>query len=790
MDVESTRGARCTSAPNRRAFWEEWTREALERGKVPPLPRGISREHLNVPLCEGVTPLIMAVKLKQYRTCVRIVRAGANIDLHDLEGKTPLIHAVETTQSDIVEFLLHKGCNPNKPDATGRTPLMYAAYMGSKEIMRAILSAGGDPAASDADGRAVTDYVAHRRSADEAQRLIKELDLPSGGRAAMSRRAAMRKHRFSHVVPEYIDYLHARRTVSRRFTLNVAAFSVLLLACDALIFAAVDSGIPTFNLLMYVLYGSLVCLAFFKAWSTVNYYNLVLFPGNTFGRFAPIFGWFGATGSRSAGEHPTPAQEGSSEEQAGQLAASLKGARALSNAFRFATRRMARTAPLHGSGARNESSAAQRRLGVLTAAWLGLVLAVLCIAATTWSGMWWRYRPGALIGPGWRSYPGALGILVAFATMYYLLLLPSLPITRARLLDAQRRRGQAASRFKDEAFGKSADPNSSGLPFALYLRSFRQDETLVVAGADFEAVLVHAIGQFCEVVALGGQDGEFGPARVSAPDTHWRDTVVQLAAQAQVIFVITFDTPGIIWEINRLVGSGMSAKAVFIMPPSSFVVADASHGPMQPEGPQSLEKAWRRMVNNEDLQQVELPGYNRNGCVFTLDADGRLRDWDALGMELLPWVLAPIATYSQQTKSDSSKDSNQPKEPGGSQNPLSLDGSNLPEDPGGSQNDLAFDMEDPGLQMLDLTVFADPLSGIDLLEGSIFSNSDIGGWGVDAGGGNAANASESGGNANNGGSTVSDGGSGGVSVGITSDGGGGGISSTSTSSSSSTSSGG
>jgi hypothetical protein len=709
MDGERTRGTQRGSAPNRRAFWEEWAREARKRGKVPRLPHGLNCEYLNVPFCNGVTPLIMAIRLRQYRACVRMVCKGADIDLHDLEGKTPLIHAVETKQSDIVEFLLHKGCNPNKPDATGRSPLMYASYMGMKEIMQAILSAGGDPTASDTDGRVVTDYVKHRRDAGDAWRLIKELNLPSGGGFSASRRATMRKHRFSHVVPEYIDYLNAKRTVGRRFVTHFARFTALLLLCDAIIAGAAISRNQNVELLMYVSYGLLVSLAFFKAWSTVSYCDLVLFPKNTFGRFVPSFKRSGANGRRGAEEHRSAARAPSFEEQARQPTGFLREARALSNAFRFATRNVALVASLRMPGVKRESSAAKRRLGVLTVAWLGLVFTALCAAAAIWIDAWWPYYPGALIGPEWwRSYPEAGAVLMAFALVYYLLLLPSVSITRARLLDAQRRRGDAASRFKDRTFGESAAPDSSGSPFALYLRSFRQDDTLLVAGVDFEAVLVHAIGQLCEVVAVGGHDGRFGAARVTVADSQWQHAVVELAEKAQIIFIIPFDTPGIIWEIKWLVASGMSEKTVFIMPPSSFVVADASHGPIQPAEPQSFNEAWRRMVTHEDLQQFEIPGYNRQGCLFTLDAGGKLRDWDALGMELLPWVLAPILSG----------------------------GEGLP-DTGPPSN-----VGEPGSQMPYQAALEDLISGIDLID----SNPGTDGWGVDAGG-----ASDSGRNAGDGG---------------------------------------
>ena len=350
MDRPTSDGARDVNGSNRRDMWSEWAQRITLSGTAPPLPAGSDPDLFNVPFCNGRTPLIAVIQAQWHDLVVEIVQRGADPDLHDLEGKTPLIHAVEAEQLDIIQFLLRSGCNPNKSDATGRTPLMYATYKGAEDIVRAIAKAGGSANQVDVDGRTAADYARYNRSDDRAKNLLKEFNCSEGSNSTPLNKP---KNRFHYAAPEYINYIHAKDTVSlRKFHERYFAF-LFLYCCLNLIFIifvlARDSAwISTWNLPLIglIIDGACILFALYYAVQTRYHYEMMF-------------------------KREVKAELVGSSAVLDQYIASYTQSRTMSNAFRYATRRIALDHP------RNNGSSYQNNIDWTTCLWLTLVFLTL-----------------------------------------------------------------------------------------------------------------------------------------------------------------------------------------------------------------------------------------------------------------------------------------------------------------------------------------------------------------------------------------------------------------------------
>jgi hypothetical protein len=160
--------------------------------------------------------------------------------------------------------------------------------------------------------------------------------------------------------------------------------------------------------------------------------------------------------------------------------------------------------------------------------------------------------------------------------------------------------------------------------------------------------LAYSIGQFWEVVAVGGHSEQLGAMKLQIADGNWKQTVEDLAHQEALIFMCPYNTPGVIWEIQYLRHARILDKAIFIMPPLSFLRRNRNVPRM--------EEVWSALINNRELRWAEIPSYFKDGCTFTLNNNGTIKDWDALGMEMLPWRLASDITSSPASRSASHSD--------------------------------------------------------------------------------------------------------------------------------------
>jgi uncharacterized membrane protein YgcG len=322
-----------------------------------------------------------------------------------------------------------------------------------------------------------------------------------------------------------------------------------------------------------------------------------------------------------------------------------KQTRLLSNAFRRATRQVAESLRRDHLWASQKEHQENKETARISAVWLRQVILTIFVIGTIWQ-----------IFFAWvesTQNNGTIGLVAAilsvltliFMLIYCKLLFRSADVVRQRLSHVQRYRNEVVAHFRNAVTSECDSKSAPNATFTLFLRSFQQDETLFVANVDFEAVLVYLIGQISEIVALDRKDDNIGAAKLRVPDEKWQEAVSDLAGKASLIVIIPHDSVGVIWEIQHLLKSKLMHKAFFIMPPVAFLRKQASGlgSPMDAERP--IKLIWDNLLNNSEISSAEIPPYFPQGCIFSLNDDGSLRDWDALGMELLPWALEPLIAH-------------------------------------------------------------------------------------------------------------------------------------------------
>ena len=110
----------------------------------------------------GWTVLHHACNQKQVSLALRLVAAGAPLNVLTKSGQSPLTFAVGTGNEDLVAALLAAGANVNlKGDGDkAMSPLFFAAQNGSLPIVRLLLRSGADPRQRSLDVRATALLVA------------------------------------------------------------------------------------------------------------------------------------------------------------------------------------------------------------------------------------------------------------------------------------------------------------------------------------------------------------------------------------------------------------------------------------------------------------------------------------------------------------------------------------------------------------------------------------------------------------------------------------------------------
>jgi ankyrin repeat protein len=114
------------------------------------LAQGVDPNYLDS--TEGITPLIGAIKNKQYQLMeVLLLDPKTNLDIYDSRGYTGLLHLVTLCPDEELEkklnlvnikFILEVGANVNLVSKEGSTPLFYACLFGLNEVVALLLDKG------------------------------------------------------------------------------------------------------------------------------------------------------------------------------------------------------------------------------------------------------------------------------------------------------------------------------------------------------------------------------------------------------------------------------------------------------------------------------------------------------------------------------------------------------------------------------------------------------------------------------------------------------------------------
>jgi hypothetical protein len=138
---------------------------------------------------------------------------------------------------------------------------------------------------------------------------------------------------------------------------------------------------------------------------------------------------------------------------------------------------------------------------------------------------------------------------------------------------------------------------------ALYLRSFNDDSRIKlrarttngrillerVLKISFEEVVTDHLWRYGPVVAIGNPRVQhrimpaLGAAKDYETDSSWQNKATELVQAASIIVATIGDTPGLVWELDRIGSLGLAWKLVLLLPPLPA---------------EELESRWQFLVSN------------------------------------------------------------------------------------------------------------------------------------------------------------------------------------------------
>ena len=155
-------------------------------------------------------------------------------------------------------------------------------------------------------------------------------------------------------------------------------------------------------------------------------------------------------------------------------------------------------------------------------------------------------------------------------------------------------------------------------PPVLYLRSFRDDAEIVVAGSDrlsaridvnriyaaFSpeqelAMILDRVGPVVAIGKPGERLPELGAARRQVGDNEWRETVDDYMRRARLIVIRAGTTDGLWWEIERAVEHGTAGKVLLV---------SLGHGPRAADFDERFEARYGT-PRHVDRDEPRMPGW-------------------------------------------------------------------------------------------------------------------------------------------------------------------------------------
>jgi ankyrin repeat protein len=121
-----------------------WTplHDAIYNGNTKKITKLITKDSVTKESKAGVTPLHLAVKMRQLGTVQKLIDAGADIDAQDKSGQTALHYALAQRLNKIAKILIKKDADMDLGNNSGITPLHQAAYKGDTDMVQYMIDNG------------------------------------------------------------------------------------------------------------------------------------------------------------------------------------------------------------------------------------------------------------------------------------------------------------------------------------------------------------------------------------------------------------------------------------------------------------------------------------------------------------------------------------------------------------------------------------------------------------------------------------------------------------------------
>lgn len=149
--------------PNHMDKWRQTpVHSAVDGGQIEALVRLYEAGGLIEPDPAGDVPLIRAARFNQTTALKWLIDNGAKLDIRNRDLETPLMLAVKKRNYRNVWYLLEAGANPDIADNRTRTPLMHTAMAGEMEILQLLLKHDASTTQTDSSGQTALELAAHR----------------------------------------------------------------------------------------------------------------------------------------------------------------------------------------------------------------------------------------------------------------------------------------------------------------------------------------------------------------------------------------------------------------------------------------------------------------------------------------------------------------------------------------------------------------------------------------------------------------------------------------------------
>ncbi|KIM10319.1 MAG: hypothetical protein KU37_11010 [Sulfuricurvum sp. PC08-66] len=144
--------------------------DAVMYGHLDEVKAHLAKEPNDVmrPTSTGLTPLHIAIKMRDVVMAEYLLSMKADIDAQDDFGISALHLAVKQKRLDLVKFLIDRGANINIANESGITPLHQAAFTGELAIVEYLVQKGANPRAKNLNDATPFDLAMAKENKDVA----------------------------------------------------------------------------------------------------------------------------------------------------------------------------------------------------------------------------------------------------------------------------------------------------------------------------------------------------------------------------------------------------------------------------------------------------------------------------------------------------------------------------------------------------------------------------------------------------------------------------------------------